>query len=280
MLTSGDVQFEPTAAAKILALSNSMFLMTAGDAGLQAEICSHVLIEVAERIRQEPGKWWFVRDVADLYIEHYNRIQLAPLYLDPSSFIANQHSMNERLVNDTARELLNFQMPSISTIFAGHDPAGPHIYLVSESGANSLEANCLDGVGFAAIGSGARHASSQIMVARHAWNAPMAETLFLTYYSKKKSEVAPGVGRGTDMVMSGPTTASLVGIRVEAIQRLEIEYQRVAQQETRAFSKAKGSIQRYVEDLQKQAQGLAEQQEQTPPKASGEPAPANGQPKV
>jgi hypothetical protein len=151
MLTSGDVQFEPTAAAKILALSNSMFLMTAGDAGLQAEICSHVLIEVAERIRQEPGKWWFVRDVADLYIEHYNRIQLAPLYLDPSSFIANQHSMNERLVNDTARELLNFQMPSISTIFAGHDPAGPHIYLVSESGANSLEANCLDGVGFAAI---------------------------------------------------------------------------------------------------------------------------------
>jgi hypothetical protein len=188
MLTAGDVQFEPPAAAKTLLVSNSIFVMTAGDSGFQGQILTLVLKEVGERILQNPAEWWLVRDVADVYIKYYNQIRkkraadalLNPLYLDEHSFIANQNLINDRLLNDTARELLNFRMPSVSAIFAGHDPVGPHIYVVSESDANSLEANCLDGIGFAAIGSGGRHASSQIMFARHAWNAPMAETLFLT----------------------------------------------------------------------------------------------------
>ena len=38
MLTSGDVQFEPSAGMKLIPLTNSLFMMTAGDAGLQAQI--------------------------------------------------------------------------------------------------------------------------------------------------------------------------------------------------------------------------------------------------
>jgi hypothetical protein len=38
MLTAGDVQFEPSAGTKIFTLSSSIFMMTAGDAALQAEI--------------------------------------------------------------------------------------------------------------------------------------------------------------------------------------------------------------------------------------------------
>ena len=186
MLTAGDVQFEPTAAPKALAVSNSIFLMTAGDSGLQGQILTLVLKEVSERIQSNPAEWWLVRDVADLYIKYYNQIRkkraedavLAPLYLDNNTFIANQNLMNDRLLNDTAKELLNFRMPSVSVICAGHDPIGPHIYLVTEGDANSLEANCLDGVGFAAIGSGGRHGSSQFMFARHAWNAHQWPKLF------------------------------------------------------------------------------------------------------
>lgn len=286
MLTAGDVQFEPTSGSKILPLSNSMFMMTAGDSGLQAQLATLVMEEVAERIQKQPADWWLLREAADLYIKHYNEIRnkraedalLSPLNLDRSSFISSQPVMNERLLNDTARELLNFRMPSVSAIFAGHDPKGPHIYLVGESDSNSLESACLDSVGFVAIGSGGRHASSQFMFARHAWNAPMADTLFLTYYAKKKSEVAPGVGRGTDMVMTGPGTASYITVAPPAMDRLEAEYKRVNTAETRSFLKGKQGIQHYVEELERQAQAAAPQQ-QTPPKAPDEP-PSPDEPKV
>jgi len=212
MLTSGDVQFEPSAGAKILSFTNSIFLMAAGDAGLQVQIYNSVSAEVVARIAKAPADWILVRDVVDLYVSHYNEIRkkraedavLRPLYLDQNSYIANQGALKERLVSDISRELLNFAMPNISAVIAGVDPSGPHIWQVERGTTYALEATCLDSVGFAAIGSGSRHASSQFMFARHAWNASLAETLFLSYYAKRKSEVAPGVGQGTDMVSLGP----------------------------------------------------------------------------
>jgi hypothetical protein len=57
MLTSGDVQFEPSAGTKIFSLTNSIFMMTAGDAALQAEITGMVSREIVGRIAQEPGTY-------------------------------------------------------------------------------------------------------------------------------------------------------------------------------------------------------------------------------
>jgi hypothetical protein len=48
MLTAGDVQFEPSAGSKIILLSSSIFMMTAGDAALQAEISGMVLKEISD----------------------------------------------------------------------------------------------------------------------------------------------------------------------------------------------------------------------------------------
>jgi hypothetical protein len=207
MLTSGDIQFEPSAGTKTYFLTNSMFVMTAGDAALQAEIILMVLQEITDRIAKDPNNWWKVSEAADLYVKYYNVIRnkraenavLSPLNLNGQSFLANQGTMSSNLVERLARELINFELPNASAIFAGLDPAGCHLYTVHNN-----EANCVDNVGFAAIGIGDRHASSQLMFARHAWNAPFPETLMLTYYAKKKAEVAPGVGVGTDMVMVGP----------------------------------------------------------------------------
>jgi hypothetical protein len=234
MLSSGDVQFEPTGGTKRIVLSSAIFAMIAGDAGLQDQIMAAMLGDVNARIASEPTNWWAVRDVADLYIKHYNIIRkkkaedaiLSPLYLDQDSFVSNQNVMNDRLVNDLSKELLNFAMPGVSAIFAGHDTTGPHIYLIQENYANSLESNLMDSVGFAAIGIGARHASSQFMFARHAWSASMPDTLFLTYCAKRKSEVAPGVGNGTDMVMGGPKLGTLILIDDSVINTLEGEYKK------------------------------------------------------
>jgi hypothetical protein len=282
MLTSGDVQFEPTAGSKLFGMTNSLFAMTAGDAGLQANILSAVNVEVQERITREPTNWWLIRDVADLYIKHYNIIRkkraedaiLGPLYLNSGSFVTNQNALNAELVGNISKELLNFSMPRVSAIIAGLDPTGTQIYLVDMGETNAMEAACLNAVGFVAIGSGGRHASSQFMFARHAWNAPFADTLFLSYYAKRKAEVAPGVGQGTDMVVIGPGLGTLTVVDDRTIRKLETEYQKVIQTEKHGFSGAKEAIKQHVEDLQKQQ--TAGPQQPPPPKTNGGTTPPDG----
>jgi hypothetical protein len=275
MLTAGDVQFEPSVGTKIYSLSNSMFVMTAGDAALQAEITGMIAREIADRISREPANWWMVSEAADLYVKYYNSVRnkraansiLSPLYLDGNSFIASQGSMNNDLVNNLAKELLNFEMPSVSAIFAGVDPYGSHIYVVHNN-----VSNCVDNVGFAAIGIGSRHASSQFMFARHAWNSSFTDTLLLTYYAKRKAEVAPGVGIGVDMVIVGPALASLTTVSDNVISKLDQEYRKIIQSETSAFARAKGKIKTYVEELTRQsaaAGAAAADKQSSPPKTNG-----------
>jgi len=146
MLTSGDVQFEPSTGAKILGLTSSLFMMTAGDSGLQAEIFYLLYREITERITRAPNNWVLIGDAADLYVSYYNAIRkkraenaiLRPLYLDENSYVTNQQGLNERLVSDISRELLNFVMPNISAIIAGIDPTGAHIYLIDRGRTNAL----------------------------------------------------------------------------------------------------------------------------------------------
>jgi hypothetical protein len=256
MLTAADIQFEPSAGAKLLVLSSSLFMMTAGDSSLQAEIAGMVLRDVTERINQAPENWWRVSEVADLYVKHYNDLRnkraehsiLAPLGLTLKSFQSEQQSMSEDLVNGLAKELLNFELPSVGTIFGGLDPTGAHIYVVHEN-----EPNCYDGVAFASIGIGHRHASSHFMFAQHAWNADFPDTLMLTYYAKRKAEAAPGVGRGTDMIVVGPEPNSLVLIGEHVIKRLDQEYVNITKAEASAFTKAKSKMRTYVDDITRQA---------------------------
>ena len=279
MLTSGDVQFEPSAGTKIFGLSNSMFMMTAGDAALQAEITGMVSREILARIAIDPANWWKVSEAADLYVKYYNFIRnkraenaiLSPLHLDGASFIANQRTMTPDLVSALSKELLNFEIPNVAAIFAGVDPDGTHIYTVHNN-----EANCVDNVGFAAIGIGGRHASSQFMFARHAWNSPFADTLLLTYYAKRKAEVAPGVGIGTDMVTVGPSLGSFTTIREDVIKKLDREYRKTIRSETLAFRRAKGAMNAYVEELTKQTQAAGA----APPETQASSKTTDGTPSI
>jgi hypothetical protein len=125
MLSAADIQFEPSAGSKAFVLSGSLFMLTAGDSSLQAELATGILREVAARIEKDPNNWWFVSEVADLYVAHYNRIRnkraensvLTPLGLTLNTFQSNHKSMSDRLVNELTRELLNFVRCRVSPLF-------------------------------------------------------------------------------------------------------------------------------------------------------------------
>lgn len=255
MLTAGDVQFEPQQ-PKIIFISNSIAAMIAGDSSMQAEIMQKVKADVRKRIDEDSSTWVNIKDVAELYMVYYNESRLkraeqsilAPFGLDSNSFISRQKEMEAGFVRQIATELLNYEAPRISAIFAGVDTSGAHLYV-----ADNDSINCRDNVGFAAIGVGYWHANSQIMFAGHTRRKSFPETLLLVYSAKKRAEVAPGVGGATDMFAVGPRLGSYIEIGDHVITNLQKIYEDEQRREWRAANKAKESVNKYVEEINRTA---------------------------
>lgn len=227
MLTSGDIQFEPSTTPKLVPVSNSIGVMQSGDAAFNTEIMREVFPIIAERINKRPSEWWLVKDIADLYVQYRNvakrnraeSMLLAPLGLSIGNYRDEIHKFNDSTAEQLIRDIINYQVPYTAVIIAGVDPSGAHIYVVDDG-----NISCNDIIGFAAVGIGARHAESQFMMAKHSWNSPLVDTALLAYIAKKRSEIAPGVGEATDMFTAGPLLGSLVILQQDMIDGFDRIY--------------------------------------------------------
>jgi len=63
---------------------------------------------------------------------------------------------------------------------------------------------CCDAVGYAAVGAGERHADTYLMQSNFTRHFSNTKTLFLCYAAKRRSEIAPGVGKKTDIRIAAP----------------------------------------------------------------------------
>lgn len=255
MVTAGDMQFAPPL-EKIMFLTSSIAVMAAGDSAFHHEIMGDVMKEVNNKVESNPTEWINVKDVVDLYLACRNKAKLrrsgalilAPLGLDHQTFLLRQKTMDAALVSTIATDLINFDLPHTEVIIAGLDAfngAGTtHIYSIHKD-----DVSCDDVIGFRAIGSGARHAESHFMLARHAWNSTASDTVMLAYRAKKDSEVAPGVGAETDMFMIGPALGQNSRLRSEVMGRLEVEYKKLQKKQNKLQIDAAMEIKRYVDSL-------------------------------
>ena len=263
MISAGNIEFEPPQ-RKIFMLTNSIAILWAGDAALQGEITSALFYRVGEMIKQNPEVWLEVKQVALLYRDEYNKsvrgraeqALLAPLGLTYERFLAEQSQFSAEFVDRVTSDLRAFETDGVSALIAGVDPTAGHIWLVENGDLYSQ-----DTAGFAAIGSGAWHSESQLMFAGHTVHKVFSETMFLTYLSKKRAEVAPGVGAETDMVVifalggSYPVDSTLQDV-------LHNEYESVVERQTAAVSESTKNITEHVdkliEDVAQQTQALPE----------------------
>jgi hypothetical protein len=270
MLTSGDIEFEPSAGPKVLQLSSSIAVMQSGDQAFNTEILTGVLRVVTERIAQNPEDWWLVEDVAKLYVQYRNEAKklraeatiLAPLNLTMDNYLNEIHKLHSQNAETLMRDLIIAEVPYTSVIITGIDRYGAHIYVVDDG-----HISCNDVVGFAAIGSGAHHAESQLMLARHSWNSPFVDTALLAYIAKKRSEVAPGVGQATDMFSGGPALGTLRSLSDEAMAHFEKIYQKLREKEDRCRDEARQEANDFVNDAAARAAERAQQQQ---PSSEGE----------
>ena len=244
--------------------------MSAGDAGLQTEIYQGMLPVIQEWTDKNPKQWLSVRTAVDMYIECYNRekiravrdLVLAPLGLDEKTFLSQQRTMADSFVERITSEMVNFSMPDVETIITGtdHTPftkdekglpyTHGHIYMLRGN-----ISTCCDSIGFAAIGSGARHAESQFMLAGHQNWAEIEPTILLVYSAKKKSEVAPGVGEETDIIsIFHPGTLSYMSAPYGKIDtdKLDEILKRAEDGEKNGLSAAKEEISKYLETIRSQ----------------------------
>jgi ATP-dependent protease HslVU (ClpYQ) peptidase subunit len=255
MLTAGDIQFEPRS-QKVHFATTSVVIMYSGDSDFHSEILQDLTIEVQSRVTKEPDKWLNIKDVSQLYLKYRNEAKLrrsessilAPLNLDRDKFILVQDTMNSEVVNRISEDLINFPVPELDVIIAGIDLRFGHplpsIYLIRDG-----DMTCADSVGFAAIGSGARHAESQLMLARHNYDTPNSEALLTLFTGKKDSEIAPGVGAETDMWALGPNVGQRFYIEGPLLKKIEDEYKRLKSKEAKAREKARAEVARYVEEI-------------------------------
>lgn len=277
MLTAGEVEFEPDQ-AKMWQFSSAIVALVAGDATLQSEIMKRVDIEVKRWINNDPKTWVSVRDVANQYGKKYRELLrehaeadiLNPLGLDLEKFLRRQGKMRPEIVADLVEKLTTYQFVSLlEAIFIGMDNDGP----VGSKGEKLTYAQlyaterdkvlCLNTVGFAAIGSGKSHAESQFMFSGHSPRKPFNETVLLSYAAKKRAEVAPGVGKVTDMVVVGPGLGPIVKVEESHLEKLDRIYKRSRNGASRATERAKLETLKFITEVRKEYEERAESERTT-----------------
>jgi hypothetical protein len=254
MLTAGDIQFEPQQ-SKIWSITNSIIIQVAGDASIHSDIIKKVNADVGKRIQENPADWWNIKDVAELYRHYYEELQgkraehdiLAPLLLDQDTWFTKQKDMDAELVKDIAARLSSYELSPTAAIISGVDYTGAHIY-VADGGI----LRCQDNVGFAAIGAGQWHANSHLMFAGHNPHKEIPETLWNVFSAKKRAQIAPGCGQGTDMFTIGPLLGSYAVISPDILGDLEKIYQEEQGRQRKATENAKRAVKEYIDGLAKQ----------------------------
>jgi hypothetical protein len=277
MLTAGDVEFEPET-AKLYPVTNSCVVMIAGESSLQMSIVQRVNLFTVERVKAKPTEWMSIREIADYYHSAYQAIKsekaaaraLGPLGLTMNEFLNRQRDMQPDIVSQLTSAILNFEMPAIEAIIAGIDPTGAHIFVV-----NNAEVACRDAIGFAAIGIGYWHANSQFMFAGHNRSRPLPETLLLTYAAKRRAEVAPGVGAGTDMFTMGPNLGTYTVINENIVNDLGKIYKKTRSRAAKSVRSSNAEVNKYVENLGKES--TAQQSSPTPEQSKADGADKGGE---
>jgi hypothetical protein len=266
MITSnqGEVEFELKTTStgnnlilKITPLTDSknIVLMMAGDTSVQSEI-SMEMTRLMEKAEKESKKTWTVNDAVQLYIDLYNdkksRIAesaiLAPLGLNRKEFISNQKLFSDEFSKYITERMAAVQF-GVETIIAGNDYSGAHHYKLQENpDLGCIIASSCDALGFAAIGIGARHAEAQFMLNGYSRLVPQEEALWLVYMAKRKSEIAAGVGKITDLFSIGSKNKRFSVLNWLEPRLAEL-YAAFETQQSAAFDEAQNSLKSHLQGL-------------------------------
>ena len=191
------IEFEHNA-PKITKISARCVVLTSGDALAHVELCNEAINTTAasrvlstRRIAQEIQKAYVSQREEKIEAEY-----LRPRGWTIKSFYdEHARALPGEITFAVDRQIATYEH-ELSVIVAGVDEQGQgHVYGISNPGV--LE--CWDGMGAYAIGIGASYAITTFFLNNWRPNMALGELIFMAYEAKRRAEVAPGVGKATDM---------------------------------------------------------------------------------
>ncbi|OWK19543.1 hypothetical protein AJ88_39800 [Mesorhizobium amorphae CCBAU 01583] len=181
--------------------------------------------------------------------------------------------MSESFASEIKEQLQRFQGHDVEAIIVGSDGDVVHMYEVDSRGT----VNCMDDVQFHAIGAGAWHAKSQLMQAGYSrTSTTLANAMAQTYAAKRRAEIAPGVGKRTDMhIVLKDRWFPVPNGDISKLEELYNEYS--AQQSTLALETV-GKLQEYLNATGSRKEAIGTPRDDKADGEAGEPASQTAEP--
>ena len=233
MVTLGQITEFEHEVPKINKITDKIVALIAGDALKGSRI-------VRDVSRQLPVASPLVQGVAEATANRYVELRKEQIENDvskPRSITIEdfynegiQTQMIPQLAGQIDHHVATFDY-GVAMLIAGIDDGGAHLFSIGNPGGSF---NDHQPIGYHAIGSGWLHALQSIIGFGHMGARGLHETIFTVYASKRRAEVAPGVGHDTDMmiVMSDGITR-VEQSTLDELEKVYGEYQRPVSQETK-----------------------------------------------
>jgi len=227
-----NVEFE-TEEHKIETLSKTCVAMASGSSAYATEVLDIV------RQRFSGKEPLTIQDIANTVKESYTLVRNAKVYEQSILPILGQDFLEELKLKHTIPQYLEKQTDAYNRILAisgqfnlgldlliaGIDKTGAHIFDVTNPGTIFV----LNKLGYAAVGSGGIHATISLSLCAQTSHRGLTDTLHSVYTAKRVSEVAPGVGRITDVaILSDIETWGCPQILLDSLDKTYIEYTKKA----------------------------------------------------
>lgn len=155
---------------------------------------------------------------------------LRPRGLTMQGYYQAHQALNPQIVVMLDNQMQAYNL-GVEILLSGVDATGAHIYTVQNPGGTD---RLHDIIGYAAIGNGGIHAIQAMIGFGHSAAADYHETVYRAFAAKRRAEVAPGVGRDTDMAVI--STAGIHKLTDDELQQLQSIYEDFETSSSRALT--------------------------------------------
>ena len=192
-------EFENEEIKKIIKVRETTvsYLLSAGDVLFANEVLEAVRKDVDEKgITATPV-------IAELFRRHYQTVRKQHIIrheLEPRGLTLDlYYQAHQKLVQAVVMMIdnaLKTGNPRTELIVTGFGESGCSVFSIINPG----DLFCHDAIGFVAVGSGGPHAIYSLIEAGYKKSMDAKTVYDLVKKAKRRSEVAPGVGRGTEII--------------------------------------------------------------------------------
>lgn len=192
-------EFETDDVSKTYSLGEAAMAMSAGNALSAWEIMKKARDLIAD---QQINKIEQIVEVVRKTYQNYRQRLIEERYLEPrglnmNSYYNMQLKLVPSVVGDIENQLVNFNI-GVDLIVAGCRNGGEcHLYTITHPGVSTSH----DAIGYVSIGSGAPHAMYYFISTNYHKSMPVEEVKKIVLEAKKRSQVAPGVGKQTELII-------------------------------------------------------------------------------